>query len=997
MTAMALRAHETFDDDRLEHEVQALAREIAAAGASERANLFHLGRWSERVLDWAMSHPSFKTQLFRFVDVFPACRDDAEVLRHLREYFAGVPVPRALRLGLEVAEHVPFGAQVSAAAARRNVLRMARQLIAGATPADALPRLERLWRDGEASTVDLLGEKTVTEEEAARYAARVEELLEALVVGTRAWPPSSRLERDPWGGVPRVNVSVKPTALSPRFTPTTAGEGIAGGRARLLPILRRAREAGATVHLDMEHDDAKDATLALLRALGTEFPDGPQLGCVVQAYRRDAFPDLCDLVAWSERTLRMPLVVRLVKGAYWDYEAVVAVAEGWPLPVFQAKAETDANYERCVRHLVDHAGAVRPAFASHNLRSIAYAVAYTRARGLPAEAVEHQLLYGMAEPIHAALVRLGFRVRVYAPVGDLVAGMAYLVRRLLENTSNESFIRHRFAEGQALDTLVAAPAAERLPGPAEAIERTPTDPGHPGPFANEPLAELRRPAVRDRLVAAVGAARLGFAAPLLIDGRPVATAGEIVSVDPGDVATVVCRSARAQPEDAARAIEIAAHAWPAWRATPWRERAAVLFRAAAIMRRRRAELVALEVFEAGKPIPEADADVCEAIDFCEYYGREALRLAAGAPVESPPGETNVYRYQPRGVGVVIAPWNFPLAIPTGMVTAALVTGNCVVFKPAEQTPGVALRLVEMLLEAGVPGGALAYVPGVGEEIGPTLVEHPTTAFVAFTGSKAVGLSLIASAAVPRPGQQHVKGIIAEMGGKNAIVVDADADLDQAVPAIVASAFGYAGQKCSAAARVIAVGAVHEELLERLVGTTAVVPVGHARELSTVVGPLIDEDAYQRVTAYTRGEGVVYRHQDVPGGGWYVGPTIIVSRDPRARVACEEVFGPVLVVFRADDFEHALALANDTDYALTGGVFSRSPVNIRRAAENLRAGNVYVNRGITGARVGRQPFGGYGLSGVGSKAGGPDYLLRFVEPRVVTENTIRQGFAGEGGL
>jgi RHH-type transcriptional regulator, proline utilization regulon repressor / proline dehydrogenase / delta 1-pyrroline-5-carboxylate dehydrogenase len=902
-------------------------------------------------------------------------------------------VPRPLDLGLAMAAHVPFfGAQVSAAAARRNILRMARQLIAGATPADALPRLERLWRAGEASTVDLLGEKTVTTPDAARYAARVEEMLGALVAGTRHWPEQPRLERDPWGAVPRVNVSIKPTALSPYLAPTTATEGIAEARARLLPILHRARTAGATIHLDMEHDGVKDATLALLRALGDELRDGPQLGCVIQAYRKDSFRDLCDVVAWSERTLRLPLVVRLVKGAYWDYETVVATAEGWPLPVFATKAETDANYERCVRHLVEHAGGVRPAFGSHNLRGIAYAIAATRARGLPPDAVEHQLLYGMAEPVHAALARLGYRVRVYAPVGDLVAGMAYLVRRLLENTSSESFIRQRFAEGQALDLLIAPPAAGPLPEATEAVARAPTDPALPGRFANEPHAELRRPVVRERLVAAVAAARLGFAVPVMIDGRPVRTTDDIVSVDPGNIATVVCRSGRAGPEEAVRAIDIAARAWPAWRDTDWGERGAVLFRAAALLRHRRDELAALEVFEAGKPIPEADADVCEAIDFCEYYGRQALRLGAGASVDSPPGETNVYLYQPRGVGVVIAPWNFPLAIPTGMVTAALVTGNAVVFKPAEQTPGVALRLIEILLEAGVPPGVLAFLPGIGEEVGPTLAEHPATAFIAFTGSQAVGLSLNAAAAVHRAGQRHMKRVVAEMGGKNAIVVDADADLDEAVPAVVASAFGYAGQKCSAAARVIGVAPVFDALLDRLVGATAIVPVGHARELRTVVGPLIDEAAYRRVRAYTRADGVVYRREEVPAGGWYVGPTVIVAADPRAPVAREEIFGPVLAVLRADDFEHALALASDTDYALTGGLFSRTPGHIRRAAAAFRAGNLYVNRGITGARVGRQPFGGYGLSGVGSKAGGPDYLLQFVEPRVVTENTLRQGFA-----
>jgi RHH-type proline utilization regulon transcriptional repressor/proline dehydrogenase/delta 1-pyrroline-5-carboxylate dehydrogenase len=491
-------------------------------------------------------------------------------------------------------------------------------------------------------------------------------------------------------------------------------------------------------------------------------------------------------------------------------------------------------------------------------------------------------------------------------------------------------------------------------------------------------------------------AGFGFTAPVLIEGRAVDTAEAIVSRDPGAFTTVVCRSGSAGPAEAERAIAAAGRAFPSWRATPWVERAAVLFRAAALMRRRRAELAALEVFEAGKPVPEADADVCEAIDFCEYYGREALRLGAGVALVQAPGEANTYRYQPRGIGAVIAPWNFPLAIPTGMVSAALVTGNCVLLKPAEQTPGVAFRLVEILLEAGVPPGALTFLPGVGEEVGPTLVEHPGIAFVAFTGSKAVGLSIVERAAVHRPGQRQVKRVIAEMGGKNALIIDSDADLDQAVPAIVASAFSYAGQKCSAAARVITLAPVFEELVERLVGASAVVGVGHARELGTVVGPLIDEEAWTRVRRYqevARAEGeILYRRDTVPEGGWYVGPTVVRTADPRSRIATEEIFGPLLAVLRADDFDEAIALANDTDYALTGGIFSRSPARIARAVETLRAGNVYANRPITGALVGRQPFGGYGLSGVGSKAGGPDYLLQFVEPRIVSENTIRQGFA-----
>jgi RHH-type proline utilization regulon transcriptional repressor/proline dehydrogenase/delta 1-pyrroline-5-carboxylate dehydrogenase len=592
-------------------------------------------------------------------------------------------------------------------------------------------------------------------------------------------------------------------------------------------------------------------------------------------------------------------------------------------------------------------------------------------------------------------------VRVYTPVGELVPGMAYLVRRLLENTSNESFIRQRFAEGQALDALITPPTVherELAPLAEEPAEVPATDPAAPRPFANEPHAELRRGAARERLAAAVAQARggLGFRAPVVIDGQPLETAGEILSVDPGAVATVVCRSGRAGAVEVERATEVARRAFPIWRATPWRARAAVLFRAAALMRRRRWELAALEVFEAGKPLPEADADVCEAIDFCEYYGREALRLGAGVPLAEPPGETNAYRYQPRGIGAVIAPWNFPLAIPTGMVAAALVTGNCVLFKPAEQTPGVGLRLVEILLEAGLPPGALAFLPGLGDEVGVPLGDHPAIAFIAFTGSKAVGLSVVARAAAHRPGQRHVKRVIAEMGGKNAIIVDDDADLDQAVPGIVTSAFGYAGQKCSAAARVIVVAPVLDELLERLAGAAALVPVGHPSALGTVIGPLIDEEAARRVADYqrlacTEGE-VVYRRERVPEGGWYAGPMVVRTQNVHARIATEEIFGPLLTILRADDFEQALALANATEYALTGGLYSRSPAHVRRAAEEFRAGNLYINRAITGARVGRQPFGGYGLSGVGSKAGGPDYLLQFVEPRVVTENTLRQGFA-----
>ena len=986
------------DDD-----VTALARRIAQLGAGERAKVVHASWWSERMLEWAMSHPSFKTQLFRFVDVFPATTNDADVTRHLDEYFDAGDVPRMLDLGLGLAEHVPFGKAAAASVARRNIARMAEQFIVGTDTTTAVEGLHRLWRRGSAFTVDLLGEKTVTGSEADRYAARVTALLSALLEATPHWAPDDHLERDDVGPLPRVNVSIKPTALAPSYSPLTREDGLTQAKARLRPMLRLARSDGtaqspAFVYLDMEHYDVKDVTLQLFREVldEPEFAD-MEAGIVLQAYLKDSHRDLADLIEWSGGR-RRPITVRLVKGAYWDTETVVSRAEGWPVPVFEHKAETDANFERCVRVLHDHHDKVRAAFGSHNLRSIAYAVTDARRRGIPDTGYEIQMLYGMAEPIHAAIRRIGLRLRVYAPVGELVPGMAYLVRRLLENTSNESFVRRRFVEGRDLDELLAPPSVTSLPELGAAPTRSPTDERDPAPYEPEPPAEWRRQSARSAFASAVTSAgrALGREVPAMIDGRAVTTTSSIASVDPAAPSVRVAWSASCGAQEADEAVDVARRSWAQWSRTPAEARAGVLFRAAEWMRARRRDLAALEVYEAGKPWKEADADVCEAIDFCEYYGREMLRLAQGGAVQSPPGEANSLHYRPRGVGVVIAPWNFPLAIPTGMVTAALVAGNTVCFKPAEQTPLVGHALYEALMAGGLPPGCLALLPGVGEEVGAHLVEHPDVAFVTFTGSQAVGLGIIERAAIHRPGQRQVRRVVAEMGGKNALVVDADADLDQAVPAAVYSAFGYAGQKCSACARLIVVDAVHDEVVERLVGATRVLRVGHPKHMGTQVGPLIDADAHKRVSAYVEAapsEGtVVLAHRDVPDDGFFVGPTIVTDVQPQSPLAREEIFGPVLAVLRAESFEEAIALANDTDYALTAGVFSRSPANIRFAAEEMRGGNVYVNRTTVGAVVGRQPFGGYGLSGVGSKAGGPDYLMQFVEPRVVTENTLRQGFA-----
>ncbi|MEA2128851.1 MAG: RHH-type transcriptional regulator, proline utilization regulon repressor / proline dehydrogenase [Solirubrobacteraceae bacterium] len=512
------------------------------------------------------------------------------------------------------------------------------------------------------------------------------------------------------------------------------------------------------------------------------------------------------------------------------------------------------------------------------------------------------------------------------------------------------------------------------------------------PFQNEPVLELRRASERKRLADALGVLELPVRVPVWI-GDEQRHGDELVSTDPGMPERVVALAARATPEEADAAVAAARDAFPAWAATPVEDRAAALLRAAGWMRARRGELAALAVRECAKPWPEADADVCEAIDFLEFYARGALDLAAGAPLLQVAGERNELHYAPRGVCAVIAPWNFPLAIPTGMTAAALATGNTAVLKPAEQAPGCGLRVVQALRAGGVPAGAIALLPGEGDA-GAALARNPDVATIAFTGSGPVGLELLRTAAEVAPGARQLTRVVAEMGGKNCIIVDSDADLDEAIPAIVESAFGYAGQKCSAAARVLVHEAIHDGLVERLAGAVAGLQVGPADDFATDVPPVVERDAQERVRRYAQlaaSEGsIVTTAQPVPDDGWYCAPVVATGLPPNSAVLRDEVFGPLLTVEAVASVDEACDRIDALPVALTGGLFSRNPRTVQRVIDRSPVGNLYVNRSTTGAMVGRQPFGGNRLSGTGTKAGGRDYLLHFVEPRVVTENTVRHG-------
>ncbi|MDX6667118.1 MAG: RHH-type transcriptional regulator, proline utilization regulon repressor / proline dehydrogenase [Solirubrobacteraceae bacterium] len=514
------------------------------------------------------------------------------------------------------------------------------------------------------------------------------------------------------------------------------------------------------------------------------------------------------------------------------------------------------------------------------------------------------------------------------------------------------------------------------------------------PFSNEPVLELRRAPVRERLGDALAAvdARLPLRVPVWI-GDERGADDRLESMDPAQPERVVALAGHAGEADVDAAVRTAARGFATWSARSAAERAKALVTAATLLRERRLELAALELRECGKPWREADADVCEAIDYLEYYARGAIELERGPELLELPGESNDLRYAPRGVAAVISPWNFPLAIPAGMTAAALATGNAVVLKPAEQSPGMAFELVRALREAGVPSDALALIPGEGDA-GAALVRHPGVHVIAFTGSAAVGLEIVEAAARTAPGQPHLKRVIAEMGGKNCVIVDADADLDEAVPAIVSSAFAYAGQKCSAASRVLVHEAVAEALLERVAGAVDLLAVGLPEALDTEVPRVIERAAQERVEEYARraeSEGeLATARREVPATGWYCPPLVATALPEDSPVLREEIFGPLLAVERVASVERACDLVDELPFALTGGLFARNPKTVDYVVARSPVGNLYVNRDITGAMVGRQPFGGNRLSGTGTKAGGPDYLLSFVEPRVVTENTVRHG-------
>ncbi|GMV79687.1 MAG: hypothetical protein AMXMBFR7_08710 [Planctomycetota bacterium] len=981
---------------QLEPQIQRLGRELFAEVKALQAQAKG-GWWNSKLMEFALQDEKLKVQLFRFTDALPALRSHAEVGRHLKEYFdaPGQQFPAFISWGASLAAFSSLAAFASGIAIRKSVEDMARIFISGRNPKEALRAVEDFRKRGLGFTLDLLGEAVVSEAEAEEYAGKYGEILEELARHAPKWKPDEKLDRNQRGAIPRINLSIKLSSLYSQIDPIDPARSLRGVEARLVPFLKRARALGAFVNIDMEDYRLKDLTLAIFKdvALRDEFRDWADLGIVIQAYLKDSLRNLNALSVWAQKR-GAPVTVRLVKGAYWDYETVIARQHGWPIPVYTSKHETDANYERCTEALLESHPHLETAIASHNIRSVAHALAAFEALGRPKAALEFQALFGMADPLKLALAARGYRVRVYTPFGELLPGMAYLVRRLLENTANESFLRQGFVEGVSEDRLLADPA-KHPPGPGLPPVATKNC------IENAPDAAFHSAAEREGFSKALDAvrAKLGGSYKLHVGGKELDGAGASqVSRDPSERSRVVGTVAGADAKQADTAVAAAQAAFPLWRDTPVAQRAERLRALAELIRRERFELCAWEVFETAKPWREADGDVGEAIDFCLYYAAQAEALMPPARRNPVPGELDEDYHEPRGVCAVIAPWNFPLAILCGMTTAALATGNTVVMKPAEQSPVIAAHFMRLLKAAGFPDGVVNFVPGAGETVGARLVEHPGVDLIVFTGSKAVGLQIVETAGRTREGQAGVKRVIAEMGGKNAVIVDSDADLDEAVAGVLYSAFGYAGQKCSACSRAIVVGDAYRPFVQRLSEAVRSIQVSPAEAPGCFVPPVIDDEAQARLLkAIEAGKREAKLEVQVDVSAWsargsFVPPTVFIDVPPRSMLGQEELFGPVLSVMPASDFESALRIAQDVPYALTGGLFSRSPANIAKARASFRVGNLYINRGCTGAKVERQPFGGFRFSGVGSKAGGAEYLLQFVHPRTVTENTMRRGFA-----
>lgn len=983
-----------LDDEAIEKRAFELGQEILSRMRDYESNRPVIEEWSERVFDRLVENEKFRVKALRFVDVLPALDDGADLVRHLQEYFTedDLSLPGLSKWWVRLSKG-NIAPRLIAPTIRKAMKTLGKRFLAGEKDTELVKAAEALREQNINCSLDLLGEAVVSESEADAYLEHYINLIESLTIHFNQWKEQPFLDNAGSRTIPRLNLSVKPSSLYSQVNPVDPDGSIAGIAQRIRKLFRVAIQHNAFVMLDMEQYELKDIIIGVVQRIlmEHEFLAWSQVGLAMQAYLRETEQDLDNMIAWAK--LRgVPITIRLVRGAYWDAEMIQARQHDWPIPVWTTKSETDACYERCQDKLLRQYPIVEPAIATHNIRSIAKTIALAEHYRLSPDQYEFQMLTGMAEDLRNVISDLKYRLRIYLPFGKLLPGMAYLVRRLLENSSSQSFLRMSQQTSYSDEELLSAPVP--IESTYDNKLRCYSD------FHNEPIKRFVRSDERDHFQRAISNIRqqLGQIYPLLIDGKEVSMERTTTSVNPSQFKEKIGYMALATFKEVDLAIEGATKAFVQWSALTMKQRCKILKNSAQLLREQRTSFAAWEILEAGKGLQEADADVTEAIDFIDYYADQALKLADVEFCEIP-GEKNQYWHEARGVGAIIPPWNFPLAIMTGMLSASIVTGNTVILKPSSYTPVVAYHFVKLLEKAGIPPGVVNFITGPGKELGEYIVSHPKIEFIAFTGSLETGIRIRELAAKPVVHQKTHKHIIAEMGGKNATIIDSDADLDDAVLGVAYSAFGFQGQKCSACSRVIVVGPHYENFLTRISEAAKSFKMGPADQPGNFMGPVISSASRQRIkTAIEEGKQyakIIYEaNYESMTDGYYIGPVIFRDVPVDSQLAQNEIFGPVLSIMHATTFEEAINIANNSYFALTGGVYSRSPSHLEYAKKHFKVGNLYLNRKTTGALVNRQPFGGGALSGTGFKAGGPDYLLQFLQERTITENTMRRGFAPE---
>lgn len=954
--------------------------------------------WHKKILKQILDHHDFKVALFQFIDILPSLThpDDIHVLfdEYLSDYISPLK-PDYFRLFdyLRRKTASPLIARVL----KRNIYQIATMFIPGESIGTAADRIIPLIQKRFGVTLDLLGEKTLTLQEGHDYLQKYSALAQDFSCLVKTRNISSSLNIEGLGPVPHAHISIKLSSLSPHWNYHDPHHAVATMQALITPLIFYAVQNRIFIHFDMEQFSTLEITLQLLEKLlvTDEFKEYPFFGMVLQSYLVDSSAILQRMRRLSERR-DCPFFIRLVKGAYLEYEQIQSELYNRRCPVFLNKSDTDSRFEYLSRTLIDMFPALIPAIASHNLRSILHATTYASLKGLSKETFELQMLYGMNDSCAVYFNQQGYNVRLYTPLGQFLPGMAYFVRRLLENTSNQSFLRMEYMEEEDESVLL------QKPNPAsEFISQSLThDDGLP--FENAPTLALYNTDISDKLNRTIHE----FDYFTKYSPFPVVVNGEffhaerynrhsVLSPD-----TTLLSFSLASPIHCDQALISCERHAHTWKQSDLSLRVGLCHTLAAQLEHHRMKLIACLVHEIGKSREESDYEVREAIDFCRYYATEAKRLFGKKLLQRfLQGERNDTYYEGKGTCVVISPWNFPLAILCGMSVAALVSGNPVILKPSELSTGIAFYFFDLLRESGFPKEIIHFLPGLGEITGDYLVRHSSSKIIAFTGSKEVSLKILdGSRHHINSSQRHVKQVITEMGGKNAIIVDETADPDEAIPGIIQSAFSFAGQKCSACSRVILTPNVSELFLKRFIQAVSVLKGGSPVEPKTELGPVIDEISAKRllenIQTFKDSADLIYAGNFIESLPCYIPPHVFLTPQSDHPLMQEELFGPILTFFKAKSLEHAIEVANDTSFGLTAGIYSRKPSHINYFKQKLASGNLYINKPCTGAVVGRQPFGGIKLSGTGLQAGGSEYLLQFVNARTISENTLRHGFSPE---